>query len=281
MVKGEKFGVRCEDEVVMPHPRVSIVTVVHNRASTLNRAIDSVASQTYTDLEYLVVDGGSTDGTLDVIQSHATDIDRWWSEADRGIYHAMNKGIKRSRGDVIGLLNSDDWYEPDTVEAVMRVFNADESADLVHGQLRVWASDSDVHAVYGRMDSYSPLLFPPFHHPTCFVRRSVYRDLGLYDERFPTAADYDFMLRFVSSCKRGVYLNRILANFSRGGATTRSVWSPYGQLWRVLRKNGFGWNRCVQGMLFRALRDSAVTIVQKLLPFGVDERLRRWIPYQT
>ena len=115
-------------------PLVSIVTVVHNRARTLPRAIDSVLAQEYPELEYIVVDGCSTDGTVDVIRRYEHHIDVWISEPDRGISEAFNKGVALARGQIIGLLNSDDWYEAGAVSAAVRALEA-SGCDIVHGQL--------------------------------------------------------------------------------------------------------------------------------------------------
>lgn len=262
-------------------PTVSIITVSYNSARTIRDTIRSVQSQTYPHVEYIVIDGGSTDETVDILQENDAVIDTWISEPDQGIYDAMNKGICKSRGEIIGILNSDDWYEPQAIETAIQVFESDDDVDLVHGAMNVWTKEGDVHARYGSKERMPPEFVAPFHHPTCFVRRRVYSELGLFAQDLPTAADYDFMLRFMRSGRKEMYVDRVLANFRRGGATSQYSFSPYGQLWRVLRRNKHGILASWIALSFRGLRDLVAYAIDRLSLRRVQEYTHRYIPYHT
>jgi glycosyltransferase involved in cell wall biosynthesis len=261
--------------------KASIITVSYNSHETIYRTVKSVKRQTYPDIEYIVVDGGSKDGTVEILEENEKALDNWISEPDEGIYDAMNKGIRMSTGDIIGIINSDDWYEPEAVETAVQIFEHNKNVDLVHGAMDVWREEGDLHARYRPVRYMSPKYATPYHHPTCFVRKDVYRDIGLFDQRFSTAADYDFMLRFLSSEKYAVCVDKVLANFTRGGETTSSARSPYAQLWRVLRKNDYGLLESIQGLAFRALRDLAVFSVNRFSLKGVRRYMRQLAPYHS
>ena len=258
---------------------VSVITVSYNSADTISDTIQSIRDQTYPSLEYIVIDGGSTDGTIDIIKENDAVINEWVSEPDNGIYDAMNKGIRRSQGEIIGILNSDDWYEPEAVETAVRTFKKHDDVDLVHGSMNVWTEKGDLHARYGAKSSMSPDLVSPFHHPTCFVRRSVYEDLGVFALDLSTAADYDFMLRFLESERKDMYVDRVLSNFRHGGVTSQQTYSPYGQLWKILRRNERGWFASCNALLFRGVRDSTVYIINLCSLHGIRKFIRRFAPY--
>ena len=179
--------------------KLSIATITLNSERTLRDTIRSLDQQTYQDFEYMIVDGGSTDGTLSIIQDNSERITQWVSEKDEGIYDAMNKAVKMSRGDVVGLLNSDDVYASNEVLAkVMTVFESDPEIDMVYGDL-VYVASNDLNReirLWKTKDfdrSFFPGgLVPP--HPTLFVRRKVYEQ-HLFLKHFQYAADYEFMLR--------------------------------------------------------------------------------------
>ena len=258
---------------------VSIVTVSYNSAETIQDTIDSVRRQTYPNIEYIVVDGRSTDGTVDILKENEGVIDRWVSEPDDGIYDAMNKGIRMSTGKIIGILNSDDWYEPEAVETVVRVFEAYENVDLVHGAMNICTEEGKPYARYGSKSGMSPNLTAPFNHPTCFVRRSVYNDLGGFALDLPTASDYDFMLQFMRSGRENMYVDQVLTNFRKGGVTSEYAYVPYGQLWKVLRRNKRGLLVTFNSLLFRGIRNILNSIIDIFSLCGFRNYIRRYIPY--
>ena len=202
--------------------KISIITIVYNNRETIADAIESVLSQTYPNIEYIVVDGLSTDGTVEVVKSYGDRITRFVSEKDKGLYDAINKGIKMATGDVIGLLHSDDvFYSPDAIEKVAGAFKSKNTdsvyADLLYVQkedtnkvVRNWVSGS-----YQR-DNFLYGWMPP--HPTFYVKKSCYEQYGLYNTLFKSAADYELMLRFlykykVSTC----YIPEKLVKMRVGG----------------------------------------------------------------
>lgn len=121
--------------------KVSIITVVYNGVKNIEQTIKSVLHQTYSNIEYIVIDGGSTDGSLDIIKKYSDSISYWVSEADKGIYDAMNKGISKATGDLIGIINSDDWYEPD---AIMNMVTAYEENTVLYGIIRTICNENEV-----------------------------------------------------------------------------------------------------------------------------------------
>lgn len=209
--------------------RISIITVVYNNHKTIKTAIDSVLGQHYEDVEYIIIDGKSTDGTIDIINSYGNAISQVISEPDQGIYDAMNKGIAICTGDVIGILNSDDVYADHNVLAeVMQVFNQDPELDILYGDL-VYVKNNDVNHVVRRWtsESYYPTFFEDGHvppHPSLFIKRAVYAQVGLFNLNMHLAADYEFMLRlFKLNHYKSRYVNRLLVKMRLGGATNASI----------------------------------------------------------
>jgi len=199
-------------------PLVTIVTVVRNRARTLARAIDSVVAQEYPALEYIVVDGSSTDGTVDVIRRYEHHIDVWISEPDRGISDAFNKGVALARGQIIGLLNSDDWYEAGAVAAAVRALEA-SGCDIVHGQLQYWERQRKTYLVSG--DAALLDRGMTVGHPTVFVRRRCYERFGLFRTDFTQAMDYEWLLRAKVGGARFCFVAQCIANMHSGGLGDR------------------------------------------------------------
>jgi glycosyltransferase involved in cell wall biosynthesis len=175
--------------------KVSVITVVYNNQNTIAHTIQSVLSQSYPHIEYIIIDGQSTDNTLAIVRSFNSQVIKWISEPDRGIYDAMNKGILKSTGEVIGFLNADDFYaSTTTVEKIVNTL-LHTQADSVYGDL-AYTDPNDTTKInrYWRSGSYKRGSFlygwmPP--HPTFFVKRCIYDTYGLFDLRFSSAADYE------------------------------------------------------------------------------------------
>jgi glycosyltransferase involved in cell wall biosynthesis len=208
--------------------KVSIITVVFNNVGTIKSAITSVLAQTYRDIEYIIIDGGSTDGTLEIIESFGDKIDSVVSGPDQGIFDAMNKGLAMVTGEVIAFLNSDDFYSGERViEKIVSEFKND-SADAVFGDLHyVHAQDPEKIFrcwVSGRYKAGSFLYgwMPP--HPAFFVRKNVYERHGKFNTDFKTAADYELMLRFVHVNKIKInYVPEVLVKMRIGGVSNSSL----------------------------------------------------------
>lgn len=207
---------------------VSIITVVYNGAETIAEAIESVLEQTYPHIEYIIIDGASTDGTQAIIARYGGQISQFVSEPDRGLYDAMNKGIQRATGDIIGILNADDLYRhTDVISRIVDTFSQHQ-ADAVYGDL-VYAQRHAPDQVtrYWQAGRYKPGAFlrgwmPP--HPTFFVRSSVYRQHGYFTTSLRSAADYELMLRFVHKHNIQIaYLNEVVVVMRLGGVSNSSL----------------------------------------------------------
>lgn len=202
--------------------KVSIITVSFHSEASIGRTIESVLAQTYSCLEYLIIDGASRDGTVEVAESYRSRLEekgiayRIVSEQDGGIYDAMNKGIRMAGGDIIGILNSDDWYEPDAVEIAVETFHR-EDCDLMFADIRMHKADGTSFIKKARQRRLQTSR--DWNHPTTFVKAEVYkkypfRNLGIHD-------DYGFYLQMRREGMRIVTVGKVLANFRMGGASNR------------------------------------------------------------
>ena len=208
--------------------KISIITVVYNNKRTIKEAISSVFEQTYKNIEHIIIDGGSTDGTKEILEEEYSKYKVLVSEPDNGIYDAMNKGISLATGDVIGILNSDDIYEDEKVlQDVMTCFETDPELSILYGDLVYVQSNNLNKAVRNWISRpYYKRFFengnvPP--HPTLFVKSKVYQQIGFFNLQYKLAADYEFMLRvFKRNIFKSRYLNRLLVRMRLGGATNRS-----------------------------------------------------------
>jgi glycosyltransferase involved in cell wall biosynthesis len=209
--------------------KISIITVCFNAQRTIAETITSVCSQNYHDLEYLVIDGSSTDQTVDVIRAHPqfSRITTFVSEPDGGIYDAMNKGISMASGEIIGLLNADDVYLDNTVlEQVAKVFE-DQSIDACYADLiYVKQFDSSKIIRYWQSKSFRPGLFEKGWmpaHPTFFVRRKIYEKFGLFDLSFKRQADFELTMRYLAVHQiRTRYIPKIWVRMRLGGISNRN-----------------------------------------------------------
>jgi glycosyltransferase involved in cell wall biosynthesis len=228
--------------------KITVVTAVFNRVETIEKAIISVQSQSHNDVEHVIQDGGSNDGTLDVVKGLELATTHLVSEQDEGIYDAINKGISRASGEVIGLMHSDDFFANDRVlEQVAEAFNNPE-VDGVYGDLDyVSAANTNKVVRHWRSGPYCRELLkrgwmPP--HPTLYLRREVFDEWGLYDPSLQIAADYDAMLRYLWKGKiRLAYVPDVFVKMRVGGESNRS----FGRILRksredyvALRRNGVG-----------------------------------------
>ncbi len=228
--------------------KISVITAVYNRVATIGDALDSVRAQTWPDVQHVVIDGASTDGTLEILQARRGEVAVLVSEPDHGIYDALNKGIAHATGDVIGLMHSDDLYADEHVLADVAAAFADPQIDAVYGDLD-YVAQGDTSKVIRRWRSgeYTPSLLtrgwmPP--HPTLYLRRQVIERWGAFDENYRIAADYDAILRYFGRGSiRPAYVPRVLVKMRVGGESNRSV----GRVLRksredysALRRNGVG-----------------------------------------
>ncbi len=229
------------------HPQVSVITVTYNAKDFLPETFRSVWAQTWSDIEYIVVDGASTDGTKEMIEAHQDKIAQWVSEPDRGLYDAMNKGIRMAHGELIGIVNASDYFEPDTVETVVRAWQSHPEAGLFHGNVNMLNEDGSLFKLKKpRTNDLSQGMC--IYHPTCFVARRVYEQLGAFDLRYRYSADYDFVLRCQVNGIPFHYMDKVLSNFRRGGVSTTAKQKGMEEARDILVKNGFS-REYADGML--------------------------------
>lgn len=200
-------------------PLITIITVSYNAVKTIEDTIVSVLGQTYNNIEYIIIDGGSTDGTLDIIKKYQDKITYWVSEPDKGIYDAMNKGIAKANGELIGIINADDWYELNAIEQSVEIYKQ-ERFDVLYGNMN-----------FLRRKGYILKITPPENikkikkkmiicHPSCFITKNAYNKWGLYDKSFKIAADYDLLLRYYIKGAIFKKVNFLIANFREGGVSS-------------------------------------------------------------
>lgn len=204
--------------------KISIITVTFNSAATIRETLESVKNQTYLNIEHIIIDGASTDDTLDIVKQYPS-VSRIISEPDKGIYDAMNKGIAIATGEVIGILNSDDLLENnDIISDIAHVFQT-QGTDAVFGHLSYFRTGEEDKIVRTwQSKPYYDHFFedgetPP--HPTLYVRKKVYDEIGVYRTDFKIAADIEFMLRLLKKEKRTSYfLNKEIVKMRMGGVST-------------------------------------------------------------
>ncbi len=204
----------------MENIKVSIITVCYNSEKTIERTIKSVLDQTYKNIEYIIVDGASNDGTMKIIDNYREAFGsrlKVVSEKDDGIYYAMNKGIDMSTGDIVGIINSDDWYEDEAVEKIVEAYNKNHSNKycVYYGKKGV-VKDGLVMQV--NLSDHNKLEDGMISHPSCFVTKETYLDKGKFNTKYVSVADYDLMLRFKRTEEvEFIPVYEHIANFSLGG----------------------------------------------------------------
>lgn len=244
--------------------RVSIITITYNSAETVEDTIQSVLAQDYPDIEYIIVDGASKDDTLSIVNRYKDKIATIQSEPDKGIYDAMNKGVRLATGDLIGILNSDDFYADvhvisDIVKTLQSAGADGCYADLVYVDrnetsrvVRTWKSGEYRHGQFMRG------WMPP--HPTFFVKRTIYEAHGAYSLQLRSAADYELMLRFIH--KHGIkvsYLPRVITKMRAGGQSNVTIKNR----WRANREDRLAWKmNGLQPGFFTLMRKPLSKLIQ-------------------
>ncbi|MCT7977395.1 glycosyltransferase family 2 protein [Laspinema olomoucense] len=200
-------------------PLVSIVTVVYNAEMYLEKTIQSVINQTYENIEYIIIDGGSQDLTLEIIKKYEEKISYWISESDLGIYDAMNKGIALCKGDIIGIMNAGDIYTTEAVSTVINSYENSPISQIIVGNCKVTLDfeHSKWVVVSGKIDK---LPYKTLPHPSVFVTLSVYKEQGLYNTSFRIAGDYDFLCRCFNKKVKFIHVDTVIAIASQPGLSS-------------------------------------------------------------
>ena len=224
--------------------KISLITVTFNAGSTIERCIQSVISQTYKNVEYIIIDGASADATLQIVNSYGNRIHRFVSEPDQGIYDAMNKGINFATGDIVGMLNADDYFSDTSVLAAIAGVFGDEAVQLAYGDLDYVNQLGNIFRKW-RSGRYTAGKFnwgwmPP--HPTFYCRTTLFGEYGGYSLNYGTAADYELMLRFMHKYGlRAFYLKKVIIKMKTGGASNKNLSSRvkgFSNDFRAMRRNG-------------------------------------------
>ncbi len=230
--------------------KISLLTVSYNSATTIKDTIESIHQQDYKNIEYIVVDGNSADGTVEIINSYNSFISKWVSEPDKGIYDAMNKAIQMATGDLVGILNSDDFYFNNQIVSQVADAFADESIDAIFGDL-VFVDPNNLNKVVRKYSSakWHPSKFARGFmpaHPTVFIRRKYYEQFGLFKIDYEIAADYELLIRFLYVHKlKYKYLPITMVKMRRGGVSSRNWKSNFilnNEIIRACRENGIKTN---------------------------------------
>ena len=228
--------------------KISIITAVYNNKTSIASCIDSVISQTYKNIEYIIIDGGSIDGTIDILSQYKNKIDILISEQDKGIYDALNKGVSCATGEVIGFLHSDDTFNnSEIIEKIAETFSS-KNVDGIYGNL-LYVDGKNPQKIIRNWQSlqYTQKMLrqgwmPP--HPTLFLKRKVYSDIGNFNLKYRIAADYDFMVRVLNSNKYNIEYHPIYITLMRvGGASNKSLKNIIKKSledYKVIRKNKIG-----------------------------------------
>lgn len=226
--------------------KVSIITVTYNSKKTIRDTMESVLSQDYEDIEYIIVDGGSTDGTIDIVKSYSNEISKVINEKDDGIYDAINKGIKLASGDIVGNLNSDDvYFGNNVISTVVKYYNT-ENTDSVFSDLVLVKRDNlqKIIRFYSasnfNLKKFEYGWMPP--HPTFFVKREIYKKYGLFKTDYKIASDFELMVRFLVKHRISYsYIPKVLVRMRVGGVSTRNLrsnWILNKEILRACNENG-------------------------------------------
>jgi len=232
------------------HSRISVITAAFNAAATLGRTLDSVAAQTHPAVEHIVIDGASTDGTVEMIQQRGAHLAQWVSEADRGIYDAMNKGLALASGDIFCFLNADDHYASDTILAEVAQQMEARNLDALLGDVVFFHPDRPEHVVRRyRSDRFRPerLAYGWMPaHPAVFLRRAVVERVGAFRTDYRIAGDYEYLVRvFADPALRYAHLPQVMVKMQTGGASTAGLRSTVllnREVLRACRENGVDTN---------------------------------------
>jgi len=246
------------------NPSITVVTTVLNGRGRLERTIQSMAEQRCRAFEYIAVDGGSTDGTLEVLKANHAIMTSWSSEPDWGIADAFNKGIRLATSNVVGLLSAGDWYEPDTLAIIAKACKSQPDVDVFCGSIQFWESGSPsilCHSDPSRLEMETSV-----YHPTVFVKKSAYLKYGLYDENYRFAMDYELLLRFKRAGAKFFTIEKTLANMPLDGVSYKN-W--YAGLLEVRRARSLYFSP--SNVTYHHLRAVAMNLVARFLKqIGMD-----------
>lgn len=216
--------------------KISVITIVLNDVDHIEKTILSVIHQSNIDLEYIIVDGGSSDGTVEIIRHYEKHLSYWVSEPDNGVSDAFNKGLFHASEDIIGLVNSGDFLENDALHKVADTFHHGD-AEVVYGNVQYW--NGTVREYSYKADHTLLAKFMSINHPAVFVKNEIYQKYGMFDQQYRVAMDYELMLRFYIKGARFKYIDVVLSNMALGGLSDVNWRQAYREAYEI-RKHYFG-----------------------------------------
>ena len=228
-----------------------------------------MVGQDYPNIEYVIVDGGSTDGSAEIIKRYEKHIAKWVSEPDGGPTYATNKGLRMSTGEIVGYIMSDDYFEPGAISAVVKAFQEHPESDIVHGNLRHWRTE-DVSVVLKPHKNPEKVVwkYMPINSPTTFIKRALYNKYGLYDVSYGTNNDHELLIRFIKRGAKLYYLPRILSNMRAGGASDKSLVESLTEIRDLALNHGYGrlrvYSYYIYRLIFKNAERKAGAILKKL-----------------
>lgn len=252
-------------------PLISIITAVYDGEKHLEQTIRSVIGQTYDNVEYLIMDGGSTDRSQEIIRSFDDRIDYWFSGADKGIYDAMNKGIGMAAGELIGLLNADDYYDPGALETVAEVYLRNSCLPAIYyGNTYILQEDLGIrYKSYGSIDFRRGMTVS---HQAMFIHRAIYDGVGQYSTRYRLGSDYDFVLRAVEKEVPFIPVDGFLVYYRNSGLSARNMWLSLDEGTRVHRAHFPIFS--MDSLRFNAavMRSALFLLLQRIIGFCFGEK---------
>jgi len=257
-------------------PLVTVYTIVKNRKETLEKTILSVLNQTYPNIEYIVIDGASIDGTLEVIKQFDDKIDVWISESDYGTSDADNKAISLARGDFIFWLSSDDWIGPDFMEKAVQAF-LKSGADFVFGDMVMHKDGETSRLCRGDKDYAKTLMSgsPCFNYPSMIMKRKCFQIAGLFDLNYKYASDFEWLLRFHQSAGMGYYENSLIVHRKVGGIGESHLVQGMLEQLRILKKYRLPKTKVLVTFLYYAVRISMGFFAKLFLPAVICRKIKR------
>lgn len=236
-------------------PLVSVITIVYNGEKHIEQTINSVLNQTYKNVEYIIIDGGSKDNTVPIIKKYESRIANWISEKDKGISDAFNKGLARATGEIIGIINADDWYEQDTISLVV---NAIQHAEIVYGDVQYWSGSEKSFIQKGSVEQLEQQV--SVIHPTVFIKSECYQKYGGFDTNYKCAMDYELLIRMKVNGCRFTYVPGILANMRWDGLSDKKWMLGCKETLRV--KNHYFKERKVGNQLYFYKNVFAISVIK-------------------
>jgi glycosyltransferase involved in cell wall biosynthesis len=221
-------------------PKISLITVCYNSEQTIEKTFKSIIHQQYSNLEYIVVDGASTDSTLNIIKTYQEYIDKLVSEPDNGIYDAINKGINLATGDIIGIVNSDDYLSTNTLHEVAHTFYSNNNIDVIYGNLKIIKPKNSLEYILKPSLPLNKNKFKgmPMPHPAVYITKKCYKEMGGYSLDYNISSDYEFILRLIQDNKKFLYLDKVLSNMLDGGVSSNNFLKSLQESLLIKRRYG-------------------------------------------